>query len=31
MRITSKPLMVAEAVGSVLKPRVGFISRLSAP
>jgi hypothetical protein len=31
VRMTSKPLIVADAVGSVLNPRVGFISRVSAP
>ena len=31
MRITSMPLIVADAVGSVLNPRVGLISRFSAP
>jgi hypothetical protein len=31
MRMTSKPLIAAEAVGMVLNPRVGLISRLSAP
>jgi hypothetical protein len=31
MCMTSKPLIVAEAVGKVLNPRVGLISRLSAP
>jgi hypothetical protein len=28
--MTSKPLIVADAVGSVSTPRVGFISRFSA-
>jgi len=31
IRMTSKPLIVAEAVGRVLNPRAGFISRLSTP
>jgi hypothetical protein len=29
VRMTSKPLIVADAVGSVLNPRVGFISRVT--
>jgi hypothetical protein len=31
MRMASKPLIVAEAVGKVLNPRVGFVSRFCAP
>jgi hypothetical protein len=31
MRMTSKPLIVADAVGIVLNPCVGLITRFSAP
>jgi hypothetical protein len=31
MRLTSKPLIVTDAVGGGVNPRAGFISRFSAP